>query len=90
LFGYEASAITTTISAGRLLMAERRLLTLDEAAITARSRELAAACGRAPLRDIAPVFLVHLSCYVRMRADMRIDILTLFRVCFWGRCKRAS
>ncbi len=43
LFGYEASAITTTISAGRLLMAERRLLTLDEAAITARSRELAAA-----------------------------------------------
>jgi len=43
IFGYEASAITTTMSAGRLLMHKRRLLTLDEAAITARSRELAAA-----------------------------------------------
>ncbi len=43
LFGYEASAITTTISAGRLLMRDRRLLTLDEAAITARSRALSAA-----------------------------------------------
>ncbi|MGC9348404.1 MAG: putative aminohydrolase SsnA [Anaerolineae bacterium] len=41
LFGYEASAITTTISAGRLLMRDRRLLTLDEDAITARARELA-------------------------------------------------
>ena len=43
IFGYEASAITTTISAGQLLMRDRRLLTLDEAEITARSRELAAA-----------------------------------------------
>ncbi len=43
LFGYEASAITTTISAGRILMRDRRLLTLDEEAITARARELAAA-----------------------------------------------
>jgi cytosine/adenosine deaminase-related metal-dependent hydrolase len=43
LFGYEASAITTTISVGRVLMQNRRLLTLDEEAITARSRELAAA-----------------------------------------------
>ena len=43
IFGYEASAITATMSAGRLLMHRRRLLTLDEAAITARSRELAAA-----------------------------------------------
>lgn len=43
LFGYEASQITTTISAGRLLMQDRHLLTLDEVEITARSRELAAA-----------------------------------------------
>jgi putative selenium metabolism protein SsnA len=43
LFGYEASVITTTMSAGRLLMRDRRLLILDEDAITARSRELAAA-----------------------------------------------
>ncbi len=41
LFGYEASAITTTISAGRVLMRRRELLTLDEEEITARSRELA-------------------------------------------------
>jgi len=43
LFGYEASLITATISAGRVLMRDRQLLTLDEAEITARSRELAAA-----------------------------------------------
>ena len=43
IFGVEASAITTTICAGQVLMRDRRLLTLDEEAITARSRELAAA-----------------------------------------------
>jgi cytosine/adenosine deaminase-related metal-dependent hydrolase len=43
IFGYEASAITTTISAGRVLMRDRQLQTLDEEEITARSRELAAA-----------------------------------------------
>jgi len=42
LFGLEASAITATVCAGRALMRDRRLLTLDEEAITARSRELAA------------------------------------------------
>lgn len=42
IFGYEASAITTTISAGQILMQDRKLLTLDEEAITAHSRELAA------------------------------------------------
>jgi putative selenium metabolism protein SsnA len=42
LFGVEASAITATVCAGRALMRDRRLLTLDEEAITARSRELAA------------------------------------------------
>jgi cytosine/adenosine deaminase-related metal-dependent hydrolase len=43
LFGFEASAVTATMVAGRWLMRERRLLTLDEAAITARARELSAA-----------------------------------------------
>jgi cytosine/adenosine deaminase-related metal-dependent hydrolase len=43
LFGVEASAITTTICAGQVLMRDRKLLTLDEKRITARSRELAAA-----------------------------------------------
>ncbi|MCK4471383.1 MAG: putative aminohydrolase SsnA [Anaerolineae bacterium] len=42
LFGVEASAITATVCAGRVLMRDRTLLTLDEEAITARSRELAA------------------------------------------------
>jgi len=42
LFGVEASAITATVCAGRVLMRDRALLTLDEEAITARSRELAA------------------------------------------------
>ncbi len=43
LFGYEASMITTTISAGQVLMRERQLLTLDAAEIAARVQELAAA-----------------------------------------------
>jgi hypothetical protein len=33
--------VTTTICAGQVLMQDRRLLTLDEEAITARSREIA-------------------------------------------------
>jgi len=43
LFGVEASMITSTVCAGQVLMRDRELLTLDEEAITARSRELAAA-----------------------------------------------
>ena len=43
LFGFKSSMVTSTICAGRILMRDRKLLTLDEAAITARSRELAAA-----------------------------------------------
>lgn len=42
LFGVEASMITATVCAGRVLMRDRHLLTLDEEAITARSRERAA------------------------------------------------
>jgi putative selenium metabolism protein SsnA len=42
IFGFESSMVTTTIVAGRVLMRDRQLLTLDEAAITGRSRELAA------------------------------------------------
>ncbi len=41
IFGFESSMVTTTIVAGRVLMRDRVLLTLDEEAITARSRELA-------------------------------------------------
>jgi cytosine/adenosine deaminase-related metal-dependent hydrolase len=42
IFGFESSMVTTTIVGGRVLMRDRQLLTLDETAITARSRELAA------------------------------------------------
>lgn len=41
IFGFESSMITTTIVGGKILMQDRQLLTLDEAEITARSRELA-------------------------------------------------
>lgn len=41
LFGFHESMITTTIVAGRVLMRDRRLLTLDEAEITTHSRHLA-------------------------------------------------
>ncbi|NKQ36233.1 MAG: putative aminohydrolase SsnA [Chloroflexi bacterium] len=42
IFGFESSMVTTTIVAGQILMQDRQLMTLDEAEITARSRELAA------------------------------------------------
>jgi putative selenium metabolism protein SsnA len=41
IFGFNESMVTTTIVAGKVLMRDRQLLTMDEAAITARSRELA-------------------------------------------------
>ncbi|MCS7178541.1 MAG: putative aminohydrolase SsnA [Anaerolineae bacterium] len=46
LFGVEASMVTATVCAGRVLMRDRKLLTLDEEAITARSRVLAARAWR--------------------------------------------
>ncbi|MEZ4863161.1 MAG: putative aminohydrolase SsnA [Caldilineaceae bacterium] len=42
LFGFEPSMVTTTIGGGKVLMQDRQLLFLDEAAIAATSRELAA------------------------------------------------
>ncbi len=41
IFGFHESMVTTTIAAGKVLMRDRKLLALDEAAITARARELA-------------------------------------------------
>ena len=43
LFGFNESMVTHTIVAGKLLMKERELLTLDEAEIAAKARELAPA-----------------------------------------------
>ncbi len=42
LFGFEASAVTATMVAGKWLMRDRQLLTLDEAEIAAKARELSA------------------------------------------------
>ena len=42
IFGLEASAITSTVCGGRVLMRDREFLTLDEPEIAARSTELAA------------------------------------------------
>ena len=41
LFGVDGTGVDTTIVAGKVLMQNRDLLTLDEAAIMARARELA-------------------------------------------------
>ena len=41
LFGFEASMVTTTIAGGKVLMRDRRLLTLDEAQIAAEARAYA-------------------------------------------------
>jgi len=43
LFGFNESMVTTTIVAGKVLMHDRKLLTLDEAEITAHAREQAPA-----------------------------------------------
>ncbi|GAB4418215.1 MAG: putative aminohydrolase SsnA [Anaerolineales bacterium] len=41
IFGFQNSMVTTTIVAGKVLMKDRELLTLDEAEIAAKARELA-------------------------------------------------
>ena len=41
LFGLQSGMVTTTIVAGKILMKDRQLTTLDEAALSARARELA-------------------------------------------------
>jgi putative selenium metabolism protein SsnA len=43
VFGFHESMVTTTMVGGKLLMRDRQLLTLDEAEIAARARELAPA-----------------------------------------------
>jgi len=41
LFGFQQSMVTTTIVAGKVLMKDRELLTLDEKEISAKAREIA-------------------------------------------------
>lgn len=42
VFGFQGGMVTTTIAGGKILMKDRQLLTLDEAEIAAKARELAA------------------------------------------------
>jgi cytosine/adenosine deaminase-related metal-dependent hydrolase len=46
LFGFQSSAVTTTIASGKVLMRDRKLLFVDEAEVAAKSRELAAKCWK--------------------------------------------
>jgi len=41
IFGFQQSMVTTTIVAGKVLMKDRQLLTLNEEEIAARAREIA-------------------------------------------------
>ena len=41
IFGFNQSMVTTTIAAGKVLMKDRELLTLNEEEISARAREIA-------------------------------------------------
>jgi cytosine/adenosine deaminase-related metal-dependent hydrolase len=41
IFGMDGGQVSTTIVGGKVLMRDRQLLTLDEEAVCARSRELA-------------------------------------------------
>ena len=52
LFGFEASMVTTTIAAGRVLMRDRALLTLDEAGIAAEARAYAPVVWEAYQRHV--------------------------------------
>jgi putative selenium metabolism protein SsnA len=55
IFGFQQSNVTTTIAAGKILMKDRELLTLDEAEITARSREVATRIWKKYEEEVAKV-----------------------------------
>jgi putative selenium metabolism protein SsnA len=54
VFGFHESQVTTTIVAGKVLMRDRRLLTLDESAIMAEARKLAPEVWRRYRANIEP------------------------------------
>lgn len=55
IFGVQQSMVTTTIVAGRVLMKDRQLLTLDEAAIGAKAREIAPRVWERYQKEVAKV-----------------------------------
>ena len=55
LFGFQQSMVTSTMVAGKFLMKDRELLTLDEAEIAARAREIAPRIWKKYEEEVAKV-----------------------------------
>jgi putative selenium metabolism protein SsnA len=55
IFGFQQSMVTTTIVAGKVLMKDRELLTLNEAEIAARAREIAPRIWKKYEEEVAKV-----------------------------------
>jgi putative selenium metabolism protein SsnA len=55
IFGFQQSMVTTTIAAGKLLMKNRELLTLNEEEIAARAREIAPRIWKRYEEEVAKV-----------------------------------
>jgi cytosine/adenosine deaminase-related metal-dependent hydrolase len=55
IFGFQQSMVTTTIAAGKILMKDRELLTLNEEEIAARAREIAPRIWKRYEEEVAKV-----------------------------------
>ncbi|MFN8385516.1 MAG: amidohydrolase family protein [Anaerolineales bacterium] len=55
IFGFQQSMVTTTIVAGKVLMKDRELLTLDEKEISAKAREIAPKVWERYQKEVAKV-----------------------------------
>jgi cytosine/adenosine deaminase-related metal-dependent hydrolase len=55
LFGFQQSMVTTTIVAGKILMKDRELLTLDEKEIGAKAREIAPKVWKRYQKEVAKI-----------------------------------
>jgi cytosine/adenosine deaminase-related metal-dependent hydrolase len=55
IFGFQQSMVTTTIAAGKVLMKDRKLLTLDEAEIAERAREISPRIWKKYEEEVAKV-----------------------------------
>ena len=55
IFGFQQSMVTTTIVAGKVLMKDRKLLTLDEEEISAKAREIAPKVWERYQKEVARV-----------------------------------
>lgn len=55
IFGFQQSMVTTTIAAGKILMKDRKLTTLDEAEIAARGMEIAPRVWKRYAEEVAKV-----------------------------------